>query len=63
MSKMLNKTDLLDIANCACFMGSGGAGPLSTGLNLVNSLPGSAKVELVNIDQMMISSRRHRLLK
>ena len=52
MSKMLNKQDLLDVAMGAGFMGSGGGGPLTTGLNLVKNLPEDAQVELIDVDEM-----------
>lgn len=52
MSKMLSKDDLMDVANGAGFMGSGGGGPLTTGINLVKSLPEGAQIELVNVDEV-----------
>ena len=45
MSK-LTKDQLINIAYGACFLGSGGGGPLSTALNLIDTFEGTIAVEL-----------------
>jgi DUF917 family protein len=52
MSTILTKDDLFDVANGAGFMGSGGGGPLTTGLNLVSNMPADAEVKLVTVEEV-----------
>jgi len=49
---LLNKSNLRDVANGAGFMGSGGGGPLTTGLTLVDRLPDGVEIEIVSVPEV-----------
>ena len=50
--RLLNKGQLLDICYGAAFLGSGGGGPFSTALRLIENLPDNVEVTVKTVDEV-----------